>query len=754
MAKAFCFMVFECGAPGDLRERLSEIGDMHGSERPYIESSRRPDPGGFDDAQLAYYLWFRDSFMDGRVLTTDEGYSGLLLVELINSRSDPVATMGHLRRYREACSDRDIGGFPAGDIAEDAMFSYAVANGLDLPRMRCTWNRWSVWPKAMASEILLPSPEPIDKETVLFVSGFPFVGDHIKGRYGPRIAELFNAALPAVDSRLRASRGGGIMDLFGEGIRTAHTGLFSEGGLGEFYLGPRSCALTYADSGERLRMFLGGMYIHCANVLASSDGETLLNAVPSLFGKDLRRTVEAVYNKGLMIRPDPVRKDRRGTVRTVSDGPACTPELVDLFGNTSVSLTVHFRSCLADLPSMEPDGPCRYIPSGTSRADCSAMSKEQMSSYLWWRAMAREGRYGRTDTGYLWLCRTELINDRADPRRTLEHLEGLAEAYGRFYSTNMICSQPGPSKTYLDYAIVNGIRDYDPTVYPCDLCACDMVERILDRRDVHVCVENFCMIAGISDWKETDSVLRTLFDDDCAIVTARVLARINDAPATGMGRYGRIGSYCMFGSIRYRMKVYDDLKYYHWPSGRPKAFEVEAMDVMNNGSFGLGLKRIIRAVASLYNGLPGEKKVKVFGTDAIAIVEEEVGRRLSERRSERMVHEQPALEATGIERAEHDLDHVTELLGIEDTDPAVQEQDAVPEPVSDDPWADLVVRLNKGQRDYLRKALAGTLRAVKATVEGSINGIAMDTVKDAIIEDGRVFEEYVEDLGNAMRMHG
>lgn len=200
------------------------------------------------------------------------------------------------------------------------------------------------------------------------------------------------------------------------------------------------------------------------------------------------------------------------------------------------------------------------------------------------------------------------------------------------------------------------------------------------------------------------------------------------------------------------MNVYDDLKYYHWPSGRPKAVIVKAMDVMNNSSFASGLRKIIRYVAYLYNGLPGGKELRVFRTDATGIVREEVDSILSLRRSVRMLYDQPVLDSADILRAEDDLKHVTELVGIEGADPVIIQQEDATEPVSDDPWADLVSRLSKGQREYLSKALAGMLRAMKPMVEGSINEVAMDTVKDAVIEDGEVFDEYAEDLKNAMRM--
>ena len=49
---------------------------------------------------------------------------------------------------------------------------------------------------------------------------------------------------------------------------------------------------------------------------------------------------------------------------------------------------------------------------------------------------------------------------------------------------------------------------------------------------------------------------------------------------------------------------------------------------------------------------------------------------------------------------------------------------------SADPWQSFEETLNKGQREYMRKALAGTLRAPKSMTDDAINAIALDTVKD------------------------
>lgn len=727
------------GSDGRISGDLEWVGDlkqMHGASCPFVPSSTpRPDFDVLNDGQKAYYLYFRDSFLRGELIQTDQTYARLLLVELINDRNDPETVLGHLMRYRDSCRGRDYG-YPPPSVAGDAVMSYAVANGLDLPRMVVSRD---IWRRILLSDVMMPFLEPVGHELIPFLTGEEI------DRLDDRALELFNAAAPSVDHVLRETSGRGLSDAYHRRKVTEVVELFGDTGIAEYYTHDRYCILTYIEFEDALRTFLDGFWCYCRRLIAKESGGKG-PSVSGSFPKECRRAVDAVYNHGDIVVPLYLSKRERGFTLD-EPGRSVNPVVHRIRSDQRAPMfTSTFYTDLMDLRMKQPEGSCRYTSSGGRFPLPGYMIPEAVRYYTYWRDMARDGRYGETDDGYLWLYRCELINSGADDGYVLEQLAGLARAYGEFYEDETVTPLI-PGITYVDYAFVRCPLTPDPTVFACPLSVSDMVQMLLEDRDPPVCAVNFLWIAGIGNGA-ADSRIRDAFTEDCANITGRVISRMNRISAYAGGQ---ITGFCRIKSVEVRADLFHGM--YNQRAPTRTSGKRTMLDIQGNVQFRSEMKELVRAVIRAVKDRR-LKPVWIYGIEASRIVLEEMKRWFADMRAASAAEKAGSivLDSVEVERAETDLRRVSALVGVEHDD---REEPGDPDPAasrpSGDPWSDLVSRLNKGQREYLRKALEGTLRAAKPTIEGSINGIAMDIVKDAAMEDGRVFEEYVQDLERALR---
>ena len=64
---------------------------------------------------------------------------------------------------------------------------------------------------------------------------------------------------------------------------------------------------------------------------------------------------------------------------------------------------------------------------------------------------------------------------------------------------------------------------------------------------------------------------------------------------------------------------------------------------------------------------------------------------------------------------------------------------------SNNPWQSFASSLTQKESDYLTDCLKGPV-IVDIRLEDSINAKAMDNLEDTIVSDGRVFDDYSEDV--------
>ncbi len=82
---------------------------------------------------------------------------------------------------------------------------------------------------------------------------------------------------------------------------------------------------------------------------------------------------------------------------------------------------------------------CPMVHSSHKFTDYSAMSKEELDYYLYWRSMVRKGKLVLSDYGYSWLYCCELINSKDDPRDVLRRIIEFTElCHGNLRIYNLV----------------------------------------------------------------------------------------------------------------------------------------------------------------------------------------------------------------------------------------------------------------------------------------------------------------------------
>ena len=750
----FMRMFMEYTPGEDFEKQIEEHRGMHGTECALVECQyEHPDFNALNKEQLDFYLYYRDCFFRREAIDTDVGYAWLLMVELINSRDDPEKTLRDLIRLYDSCHGEVLRYWMRQDATE-AVFSYAAANGLDLPRV--SPGREGIWRGVLISEILLPEPEHVSDEMIDLLTAEECCRYNALNRGKDLLGRLFNAVLPAVDAEMKKTTGKGILETYGE-KRTDPIVLFSmrgrRSGLTPYFY-DRDCTVTYTAPNDHLETFLVAMARYCEQAIVKETKGSKGPVAGNIFTKEHRRMVDGIFNHGDIIEPQHQPNTGRGSVRGFCIGDADCPMVIDSTGFSDEAPPSNFLSSMVKYAAKEPSKECMYVRSGFRKPSYRSLSPDALDYYLWWRGRAREGRYGATDEGYLWLYKCELINAYEDRDYVMEQLAGLAKAYDGYFRVDSEGQTGKPGMTYLDYALVNSCVP-DPTVYVCPLTASYMIERLLKgETDVPVSAAAMVVASGIGR-KSADVQILAAFDDDCAHIAARALVRVNkilESYGLDVFRFACVYSTCV------RLEVLRGLRYHHWPDGKRRNQECRYIDIFDGHEFMDEMRALIKAVISAVDdrGKPQRKKKPqaAFDVELDGILQEEVEEWFNEK--ERKAATERAMSLTidrsEVERAQADLDHVTSIMSMEE---AVEiEEYAAVEPETDaaepdDPWQAFAARLDKGQRDYLKKALAGTLRSVKPMIEDSINAVAMDTVKDTVLENGEVFDEYAEDVRKA-----
>lgn len=283
------------------------------------------------------------------------------------------------------------------------------------------------------------------------------------------VTGLFNASLRRIEELIVKRHGHGILEAYGGDIRTFQASAFD----GLFYRGDRTYRVTYQDTSMNSKMmnFLSGLYRCCISTLSKGDLDRTL-PVPSIIDKEMRRIVSdsAVSELGPS-EPDPPKYISSSVSEGCRDGV-----LVLTSPRDTRPVSDAFREDLSRYSAARPEGKADYVRSLYGNPEFSALGRDQLRYYLYWRSEAESGRYITVDSGYVWIYLCELINSKQDPKEIYSKLEHLAKAYEgsmvRESSSDIVENyDPLISRTCLDYALVKGLNLPDDSIVATNITA-------------------------------------------------------------------------------------------------------------------------------------------------------------------------------------------------------------------------------------------------------------------------------------------
>ena len=753
------FTPYEQKRDYDVPELLAQIEkykDEHGTECEYVRCEHRnADYSVMDRQQRAYYLYWRDELSRGRCLKSDRGYTKLRVCEIINSDMDPKEGIRELRLLYD---NSRLHGMPQSDLAA-AMFDFAILNDLDLPIL---WmGKGSIRSFMVTSEILAFPTRRLGKELIWYLSGGPKV--NADGVDNLRHIGLFNDCLTEIDRFLMENTGKGIAKTYSEGTVTELYKIF----LYLPYKGDKDYQITY----EKLRTdgvfgeFMLGLFTYTRKVLCKEIGEKG-PATPRSFNNEFRKIVDRIAEEGPVER-ERMPREGRGTSRVPMSskeralvdvgaaieaqyGTADKPKpILNIDKNAEKQhVSPHLKTDIERNWNIDIAEKQEYIPSGFTNPDYRSFEEPQRRFYVYWRGQTRKGNYGETDTGYLWLYLCELINIQADPQEIMAQLVGLHDAYGSADEDNLV------GRTCFEYSIVHKLPLPDPSIYESNITACIVIEQFLKGMDVKPDKGLLLFLSGI-----TDKTMSREFDSDCVGITNSLLRRIcSEMESNGTS----MEEFCDPEKVNTSIMVFEGLKYFK--EIRKARFSYR--NYIYNAAFDDSLKEIMKNVFSAVRMKRTNKPVKVnkfeaFGMECREMLTDAVKTWYSDKEVSEIKERAKnlVLDREAVSGAQSALKDVTEMMrteGEETVQAKVEKPETVAPKVSNS-WEGLASALDDVQKEYLRAAMAGKAKDYLrkhnlnlSRVEDAINGIAMDTINDNIVEDGTVFDVYMSELESVL----
>ncbi|MBR2255275.1 MAG: TerB N-terminal domain-containing protein [Candidatus Methanomethylophilaceae archaeon] len=569
----------------------------------------------------------------------------------------------------------------------------------------------------------------------------------VSDRYSDMVNELFNRALRNIDADMCNTVGHGLLLEYCQNDRKSiiHN-LFED----MPYDGGEGFSHTFFIVNEPFHEFCLGLINYCTRVCDSS----FRKQVPRSFDVDMRRIVDRTAS-GMIVRydkpPQPPVMTRRmmtkkelalfemGQEQDFSDGldeefgddPGAEFQIPVMITDRNCKTMVKYISMFDDFKRhwFDKAGPCQYVPSKYDIASYRSMNKSQTDYYLYWRDMVRNGTYLDTDTGYVGLYISELFSLNLGEWGA-EQLFGLAHTYGDDDVHGLIAS------AYSDYCLYKGLPMLHSELYRSFTDMTPLIEML------------------VHDWPplSLDYLLRIcrrppattsklLMNEQTAVATCRVLKEMDGGRGDIIKTYGLVQktSYTRFDGyvIAKPGEVVDRLFMYRAWVGNSQLAELLSK-IINRV---LKVQQIHRgtAVSPLSLNTLGRNWWNVIKTITEDTIEQ------SERFTAAVRAAAIVLDETAVANAESDLKAVTEMMYIPGNEEPVETADEEAGPsVDGDPWMAFVGSLSEDELAYVVSCIDGTRK--NSRLERSVNDAAMDTVGDVILDGGRVFEEYVEDV--------
>ncbi len=552
--------------------------------------------------QLDYYIYWRSELRNGRCLRTDNGYVHLRFCEIANG-SDPVdsaidqiglilesakADRWHIRKFMDLYL---------------LYTKHTIPDSVGCDNLR----------NIVISHILAYPPLPADSG---FAYAFSTEDDLYIGKdEAEKFERVLSIGLSALDEHLLETTGSDFSVLYGKRIRTKISTM-----SGYMCKDDTDVIVEYDDyTDSDLPKILNGLVRYCYNKACPGYGLR----VPSILNKDMRAAIDRALSSDQPM----IRRERNGwdgyRVFDPAEQVPTGPRFTAIEGRRRIMSDIP-RSILNDILRYKdsvPSGTPEYISSGSKYPLFGDMSPEQLNYYLYFRQCAMSGNYVDTDSGYLWLLCTDLINGPVDPD-VPRILTDVSEAYfpGKGYTL--------PSVTAAEFALYRDLFIHTNRLCDSYPLNCHILEQILDGSECEITAEGLLNVCGI-----THKTMTKDFDNDCRDITLECLMwidmELSDRNAKGI--YAK----CRLKKKTVKAGLFSDVRYVH-ENPRTYKLPISLYDYAANELFRVWMNDLVRTVLQGVRARNRGNKAKysdptAFGIDIGKIVDDAIGEHFSKK---------------------------------------------------------------------------------------------------------------------------
>ena len=358
------------------------------------------------------------------------------------------------------------------------------------------------------------------------------------------------------------------------------------------------------------------------------------------------------------------------------------------------------------------DGP--YYPSGLTRAPDGTVSG--LEYYRFWRDRLAEGRPFPADTAMI-------VNRYIEMRKHLEDPETVYRQLMR--AIRPMKKVPKVLIRMAEHLVLSGDLPVDRTM-----------ARISETMGRHLL---FRIIAG-----RRQPVERWLLTDCLDI--ERIPEMLSDVTAWDAFRMTLISSLrtaYRLGALKPEVTISSSEPV--WPE-EPEAEFSTLRSIPRSLVSGIEelASEVGRAVSNRLAGRRRRKPLEIFGIDVCGLMNSSIDAafRMDAERNMAPVDQER------VRQVREDLEYVVKAVGTEEEE-APEEEKEPDVPDISDPWAALIASLSPEEARYLESGLTGGPTDIR--LESSINEAAAELIGDALIEDGKIYEEYTVEISRRLK---
>lgn len=658
--------------------------------------------------QLDYYTYWKTVFNRKGTKRAADGYVWLFVTELLNS-DDPDYASSALNSLVGACANDGSPIYP--ELLETAIL-YSKIHGTPMPAC-------SEWMYLNMLNCLL-SPEITDLPPGIMRT---LCDDNTAFR-DPEAERVVGTVLRRYDRLLSEKRGTSVLEFCMTPVKTSFVP-FTDYAVAEPPMPVER--IDWKPTG-----FAKTLFVYLAGLFSGTETRAPLpfrDELTSMF-KEIRASGKYTDSPDPFTKPDGIRIRTLGSPVT-SLGPSC---LCDPAVPVRSSRNITLGDVLTFGP-MSPQRPESYIPSGCEHPAYGDLSRDRFAYYLYWKDSFRRGRALDTDNGYVNLFLTELINSD-DVAGASDILAELYRTYGRD-AQNLI------GITLMDHTVINGGVFADYNVY-------------MDKFVVNSWIGEF--VHGMNDVPLDRRMLDILrsgsvnvhYMDEIPLEPfSAALRRIFAALESRSGADAVLGVQETVSSRSFYVGL-------NFLRGNPVR-TIRYRNYLGCRKFVGFMDKAAKYAANLAKNGCSQDSRKPFsfgGVGCAAIMYEEF--LLWQSRNSVPEEREIKLDLEAVKAAEEDLRQVTDMMRTDEVPDAPEEKEEErPQSERGGPWASFFSSLTGQERTYLSlclkngKEASAFLRETGTTrvgMEDSINGKALDTVGDTVLENGAPVEDYEQDL--------